>query len=369
MNWFVCALLCVAGWGLADLFYKKGTDDADRWSHLRIAAWVGLVMGVAAVVILLLQNAGILPAAASASAAGADPAGKAVPAEISRLLRNMLAYAPASIPYILSMVIGYAGLRYLELSVVSPVQNASGALSVILMAVWLTIRGKGSEIMENVSALDIVGTLFVVAATVGLAFVEQKIAESESEPAAAESTEGAGSPVAPAAGTAPVVTVTAGKGPVSKYHFGALALAFPLLYCLFDALGTAADGVILSGNGSLDLTEWDVLVLYGLTFFAAGLLCWIWLWIKEGHPYRMFSAAERPKMAAAIAEECGQVFYVFAMAADPMAAAPIVASYCIVSVILSHLILKERLRAGQYACVAAFIIGILLLGISEGMAA
>lgn len=127
--------------------------------------------------------------------------------------------------------------------------------------------------------------------------------------------------------------------------------------------------MILSGNGSLDLTEWDVLVLYGLTFFAAGLLCWIWLWSKEGHPYRMFSAAERPKMAAAIAEECGQVFYVFAMAADPMAAAPIVASYCIVSVILSHLILKERLRAGQYACVTAFIIGILLLGISEGMAA
>ncbi|MCQ2416028.1 MAG: hypothetical protein MJ063_08340 [Lachnospiraceae bacterium] len=351
MNWFVCALLCVAGWGLADLFYKKGTDDADRWSHLRIAAWVGLVMGAAAVVILLLQNAGILPAAASASAEAADPAGKTVPAEISRLLGNMLAYAPASIPYILSMVIGYAGLRYLELSVVSPVQNASGALSVILMAVWLTIRGKGSEIMENVSALDIAGTLFIVAATIGLAFVEQKIAESDTEPAAAEN------------------TVAAGKGPVSKYRFGALALAFPLLYCLFDALGTAADGVILSGNGSLDLTEWDVLVLYGLTFFAAGLLCWIWLWSKEGHPYRMFSAAERPKMTAAIAEECGQVFYVFAMAADPMAAAPIVASYCIVSVILSHLILKERLRAGQYACVAAFIIGILLLGISEGMAA
>lgn len=351
MNWFVCALLCVAGWGLADLFYKKGTDDADRWSHLRIAAWVGLVMGAAAVVILLLQNAGILPAAASASAEGAYPAGKAVPAGISRLLGNMLAYAPASIPYILSMVIGYAGLRYLELSVVSPVQNASGALSVILMAVWLALRGKGSEIMENVSALDIAGTLFIVAATVGLAFVEQKIAEAEPEPAAAEN------------------TVAAGVGPVSKYRFGALALAFPLLYCLFDALGTAADGVILSGNGSLDLTEWDVLVLYGLTFFAAGFLCWIWLWSKEGHPYRMFSAAERPKMAAAIAEECGQVFYVFAMAADPMAAAPIVASYCIVSVILSHLILKERLRAGQYACVTAFIIGILLLGISEGMAA
>ena len=343
MNWFFCALLCIAGWGCADLFYKKGTDESDRYSHLRIAAWVGLVMGVSAAGILLLQNAGVLPAAGQeisgvASTGTTFQAGNAVPAGLSRLLRNMLAYAPASIPYILSMVIGYAGLRYLELSVVSPVQNASGALSVILMAVWIFAKGKGSEILENVSVLDIAGTLCIVAATIGLAFVEQRLAKSE------QKTD-------------------------SKYRFGALALIFPLLYCLFDALGTAADGVILSGNGGMDLTEWDVLVLYGLTFFAAGALCWVWLWIREGHPYRMLSAAERPKMAAALSEECGQIFYVFAMAANPMAAAPLVASYCIVSVILSHLFLKERLRAGQYACVAAFIIGILLLGISEGLAA
>ena len=345
MNWFVCALLCIAGWGMADLFYKKGTDDSDRYSHLRIAAWVGLVMGISAVVILLLQNAGILPAAVSAAGpvSGTDTAAAKDPSadRWAQLFRNVLAYAPASIPYILSMVIGYAGIRYLELSVISPVQNASGALSVILMAGWLAAAGKSDEILANVSALDIAGTLFIVAATIGLAIVEQKISQ-------------AGDP--------------ADKGG-SKYRFGALALVFPLLYCLFDALGTAADGMILSGNGGLDLTEWDVLVLYGLTFFAAGLLCWIWLWIREGHPYRMFSAAERPKAAAALSEECGQVFYVFAMAGDPMAAAPMVASYCIVSVILSHLFLKERLRAGQYACVAAFIIGIVLLGISEGMAA
>lgn len=364
MNWFVCALLCVAGWGLADLFYKKGTDESDRYSHLRIAAWVGLVMGVAAVVILLLQNADVLPAAASASAAGADPAGKAVPAEISRLLGNMLAYAPASLSYILSMVIGYAGLRYLEISVVSPVQNASGGLSVVLMAGWLFARGKGGEILENVSVLDIIGTLFIVAATIGLAVVEQKLADAEQKQCLTTKTEGAGFQAASPDGVASAARESAGK-----YRFGALALVFPLLYCLFDALGTAADGVILSGNGGLNLTEWDVLVLYGLTFFAAGVCCFLYLWIREGHPYRIFAAAERSKMVAALFEECGQIFYVFAMAENPMAAAPLVASYCIVSVILSHLFLRERLKAGQYACVAAFIVGIVLLGISEGLAA
>ena len=56
------------------------------------------------------------------------------------------------------------------------------------------------------------------------------------------------------------------------------------------------------------------------------------------------------------------------MAQNPVVAAPMVASYCIVSVLLSRIFLKEKLKASQYACVAAVIAGIVLLGISEGLA-
>ena len=124
MNWFGFALICTLGWGFADLFYKKGTDEEDRYSHLKIAVWVGLVMGVCAVALLPLAETKMsLPA----------------------LLENAVRYAPASLCYIVSMVIGYAGLRYLELSIVSPVQNASGAFSLILMTgyllwSWLQVR-------------------------------------------------------------------------------------------------------------------------------------------------------------------------------------------------------------------------------------
>ena len=37
----------------------------------------------------------------------------------------------------------------------------------------------------------------------------------------------------------------------SKYKLGALALLFPLLYCFFDTLGTAADGIILDEETGL----------------------------------------------------------------------------------------------------------------------
>ena len=44
-----------------------------------------------------------------------------------------------------------------------------------------------------------------------------------------------------------------------------------------------------------------------------------------------------------------------------------IASYCIVSVILSRIFLGEKLRRNQAMCVALVIIGIVALGISEGL--
>ncbi len=317
MSWFIFALICLLGWGCADLFYKMGTDGDDRYSHLKISVWVGLVMGVGALV--------LLPFTESLEAGDAAI--------------SLLKYSPASLSYIISMVIGYAGLRYLELSIVSPVQNASGALSAVCILVFLTVTGRITSVTDEFSALDLTGTAVIVCGVIALAVTEQRLSRKE-----------------------------AGLPPEEKkYRFGALALIFPLLYCIFDTVGTAADGIILDGESGLGLGEIDVIVLYGITFFLFGLGCWVFLYIKERKPYNPFSKAELTKGCAALCEEFGQIFYVYAMALRPVLAAPMVASYCIVSVILSRVFLKERLKASQYACVTAVILGIVLLGISEGL--
>lgn len=317
MSWFVLSLICLLGWGFADLFYKRGTDESDRYSHLKISIWVGLVMGIGALV--------MIPFAETLSPETA--------------LIDTLRYSPASLSYIISMVIGYAGLRYLELSIVSPVQNASGALSSVCILVFFLVTGKITHISEELSAFNIVGTLIIVGGVIALAVVEQHLSRQEN-----------GLPVEE-----------------KKYRFGALALLFPLMYCIFDTVGTAADGIILDGETGLGLGEIDVLILYGLTFFVFGLICWIFLLIKEKKPYNPFKKSELFKGVAALCEEFGQVFYVYAMASRPVLAAPLVASYCIVSVILSRIILKEKLKPSQYICVIAVIVGIVLLGISDGL--
>jgi drug/metabolite transporter (DMT)-like permease len=50
------------------------------------------------------------------------------------------------------------------------------------------------------------------------------------------------------------------------------------------------------------------------------------------------------------------------MSRNPVVAAPIVASYCVVSVLLARAFLKEKLKAAQYACIAAVIVGIIVIG-------
>ena len=319
MSWFFFALISTMSWGFADLFYKKSSEEADRYSHLRIAVWVGLVMGVCAFALLPLAETKM---------------------SVAALVENAVKYAPASLCYIISMVIGYAGLRYLELSIVSPVQNASGGLSLIFMAVYFLTVGRISDLSEEFSTLEIVGTVLIIFGVIALAVVEQRLSRQERALAPAE----------------------------RKYRFGALALLFPILYCVFDTLGTSADGIILDEEVGLGLGEIDVIILYGLTFLLAGIAAWVFLWIREKKPYNPFMPGElKTKGIAACCEEFGQVFYVYAMARNPMLTAPMVASYCIVSVILSRIFLKEKLKASQYACVAAVVVGIVMTGIADGL--
>lgn len=318
MNWFVLALICTLGWGFADLFYKFSTDESDKDSQYKIAVWVGLVMGIVAFVLLPFTETGF---------------------SLQSFFKNALRYTPASLAYIISMVIGYAGLRYLELSIVSPLENASGAFSLVAMLVFFMITGQVTNFWEEFSVLDVIGTVIIIAGVIALAVVEKKLSK-ESE-------------------------LNVDK----KYRIGALALIFPLLYCIFDTIGTAADGIILDEESGLGLGEIDVTILYGFTFLLAGIIIWFVMLIKNKKAYNPFKVSEiKTKGVAAVFEQFGQIFYVFAMAKKPMLAAPMIASYCIVSVILSRFIVKEKLEKSQYACVIAVIIGIVILGISEGLA-
>ncbi len=313
-NWILFTVLCTLCWGAADLFYKLGADEKDRYSHLKTSCCVGLVMGAHAIVTLLCSDIGFNPL-------------------------NLLIYLPVSCMYILSMTVGYLGLRYLELSVSSPVQNTSGAVVCILCMVFMK---QIPDPLSGIAAMVICIGVFV------LGLLEFR--ESRSE-----------------------LSADADR----KYVTGFKAFMLPIAYCIIDALGTFFDAWYLDDIDStplVDVSEDTIETVantsYELTFLICALLLFIYIrFIKKEHfiPHgsgKLYGA----RLGAAAFETAGQFAYIYAMSGNAVIAAPVVASYCTVSLILSRIILKEKLSLPKYAAVGLAMAGIILLGIVEGLA-
>lgn len=299
--WFIFALLTTFSWGIADLFYKKGADSQDKYSHHKTGIMVGLIMGIHGIFYMVTNG-------------------------IDFSLWDMVKYLPVSAFYIISMLIGYFGLRYIELSISSPVQNSSGAITAILLLILFP---------QDLSILNILGILIITIGVVGLAVLERRI-----QTAAQKSSNTMIHP---------------------KYKIGILAITFPILYALFDAFGTAADGIYLDELKLL--SEDTALLAYEFTWLIYALLTLVYLAVIKKHK---FNPLREPVRAfAAIFETAGQFFYVFAMSNNAIIAAPLIASYSIVSVVLSHIFLKEKLSKQHYILVAIVILGIAVLGFAE----
>ncbi len=307
--WFVFALITFLAWGSADLFYKKGAVEDERYSHLKTSIMVGLVMGAVAFGTLIARGIDY------------DP-------------MNLLIYLPVSTMYILSMTVGYFGLRYLELSVSSPIQNASGAVSCLIM--MMVLRQLPSAI-EGIS---------VVLITFGVVMLG--VLEKQKEDAYVSENN-------------------------KKYKIGFVAFMMPILYCIIDSLGTALDGIYLDDFTTTPLrsvTEAnyeDVAnISYMFTFLIVALVLIVYVYVIKKEPLNI--KGQGPRTLAAACEAAGQFTYVYAMSGNGMVAAPMIASYCVASVVLARIFLQERLSLKQYLMVGCVFAGILLLGIAEGLA-
>lgn len=136
------------------------------------------------------------------------------------------------------MTIGYIGLRYIELSISSPICNSSGALVAVLA---LATGGLGDLVPAQ-----LVATALVCVGVIGLGIVEAR--EDDDLRAARQ------------------------EASNHRYAKSVLALALPVVYCLLDALGTFADSRVLE-----TLNEDSANCAYELTFLLAGIVCFIYV--------------------------------------------------------------------------------------------
>lgn len=300
--WFGFAVIALLCWSGSDLFSKIGCQDAkDKYSHLKMVMAVGLVMGIHAAYEIFVG--------------GTEINGDVI-----------LTYLPVSMLYIVSMAIGYLGLRYIELSISSPICNSSGAVVAILI---FATRGFGELQPDAIAAVALV--------CVGV--VALGITEARED-----------------------VELRRARQDASNHHYAKsfIAILLPIIYCLLDALGTFADTIVLE-----TLDEDSANVAYELTFLAVGIVCAIYvLGVKK---QKLLPKQEAPKYAGAICETAGQFAYIYALADTKHAAlaAPIISAYCVASVLWSRIFLKEKLSIKHYGSILLVVAGIVILGILD----
>lgn len=292
MNWFILSLIAMLFWSGSDLFSKIGSKPNDKYSHWKMVITVGTIMGIHALYMIFIKG-------------------------VEFNMSSIITYLPASALYILSMIFGYAGLRYIQLSISSPICNSSGAVAVILCFVFL---GERMTILQTFAVLIICLSVFAIS------YIEKKKEDSIKENSNV------------------------------KYEKSILAIVFPLLYCLIDGLGTFADALILDKYISAEQAN----IAYELTFLIMAIFAFIYTVIIKNQKIKIIK--EKAKITAALSETTGQFFYIFAIEANAILAAPIISAYCILSLVWSRIFLKEKLNFKQYIVIAIAIIGIAILG-------
>ena len=305
--WFWLAIAALLCWSGSDLFSKIGCRDGkDKYSHLKMVMAVGEVMGLHACYEVFVNGE-----------------------EIN--FHILATYLPVSLLYILSMAMGYLGLRYIELSISSPICNASGALVAILAILTMG---------ESYPPAVLVAIGLVCLGVIGLGVVEY---QEDDEARAARQEIGN-----------------------FKYSKSWLALALPIAYCILDAAGTFADSLVLD-KLSLTYVEYEASanVAYELTFLLAGIVCFIYtVLIKKD---KLIPKMEAPKYIGACFETVGQFAYIYAIAdtAHLAMSAPIISAYCAASVLWSRLFLKEKLSWKHYLCIGLALVGIIIMGVFD----
>ncbi len=291
--WIMYAILTFFLWGIADLFYKKGNNEKDKYSHIKTGIMVGFVMGIHAIIYMIVNK-------------------------IQFDILSLIKYLPVSLCYIISMIIGYKGLKYINLSISSPIQNSSGLITSLLLCLIFKVK---------LSIYEIIGLTIMAIGVWILSYTENKQS--------------------------------------SKIVFKKLkltAIIFPIIYLIIDGAGTFLDAIYLDYNEIL--SEDMALISYEFTFLIYGIVSFIYLKLKKEN---LSIKNEKNKLIASIFETMGQFTYVFAISSHSVITAPIVACYSALSCLLGRVFLKEKLSKWQYIALFLIFLGIILLSIFEEM--
>lgn len=293
--WFFISFVALLCWSGSDLFCKLGSSPEDKHSHLKMIMVLGFSMGIHGII-------------------------QVTTAKVSITGYDVKMYLPVILFSIVVMSVGFIGLRYIELSISSPICNSSGAIVIILSVCLLG---------QTINRIQMIATgmiLFCILTMSIMVWTEDDTHRKERQEEAK-----------------------------IKYPKSKIGLMISLTYCMLCGIGNFAEVLVLQ-----KIDEGAANIIYEFTFFCAAVL--VLFYLKLIKREKILKKRELPKLLGAIFETAGQYAYMYAVAKNAFLAVPVIYSYCMGSIVWGRLFLGEELTIKQYLVLFVGILGIVILG-------
>ena len=300
--WLLFATITVLLWGTSETIFKK-VSTIEKHSVLKLISFNGIILGICAILFMLITRT-----------------------EIN--LNILITYLPVALIYIASMFCTYKAMTLVKVSILSPLQNSSCAITTILCIFLLK---------QEVGIPQIIAIALIIICMILLSISKDETLRLESGDKEADA-----------------------KNAKRAYLLYLKGIAFALGYWFLDGIGSFMDDYTLEANLSAE----QVIIAYSFIYGIIGVICTIVLKFKK-RDYKYTKVKENKlKLLGTLVETAGQYTYIYAFAfGDAALASPYIAAYSIVTVILSRIFLKEKLTKKQYVLIGLILAGMITLSI------
>lgn len=298
--WLLFATITVLLWGTSETIFKK-VSTHERHSVLKLISFNGIILGICALIFMLITRT-----------------------EVN--FDMIKTYLPIALIYIASMFCTYKAMTLVKVSILSPIQNSSCAITTILC---ILILG------QTVGIPQIIAIAVIIICMILLSINKDEVLRIESGNKEEDE-----------------------RNAKRAYLLYIKGIAFALGYLLLDGIGSFMDDYTLEA----DLSAEQVIIAYSFIYAVVGIIALIVLKFKDKE-YKIFDFKNNKlKLAGTLVETAGQYTYIYAFAfGDAALASPYIAAYSIVTIILSRIFLKEKLKRRQYVLIGLIIAAMVTL--------
>ena len=328
--WLIFAALTVLFWGTSETIFKK-SSKGDEYSVPRLLAYNGVFFGLSGIIYMLFVYKGF-----------------------NFDFLNVIRYLPIASIFILSMWSYYHAMSAAKISIISPIVNTS-CLVTVLLSIFI--------LKEHPSAVNLVAIILIIFSLAMLSInktpeddIEKDLLYNrrcEADDNVVQRSNPASLPRYKVTG---LLRRCAPRNDVALPIY-IISLLFAFGYFILDGIASFLVGFTLEER----MTEQDMVISHSFISFAVGIGCYIYLKIKDkNYKFKL----DKPKLIGSVLETAGEYTYIYAMGAGLVSiVSPFVASYSVVTIILSKIFLKEKLKKKQYAWIICILLGIIFLSI------